>query len=152
MEKADLGVQLTEIAFGLWLAAVAAEDYKSKKVKIWHIAAALSAGILYAVLYRYIKEDNLLTGFFCLLEDVIPGLVLCLLSALTKNGIGMGDALVAMVMGVYMGARFAAICLCTAFFLVFPLALLLCCFKKKKKTAAIPFLPSLFTGYVLIIL
>lgn len=142
-------VWLTKIAFGVWLAALAAEDFKNKSVKTWHIAAMLLPGILYAALYRYGGEESSLTILLFLLADLVPGLILCLLSKLTRRGIGMGDALVTMVIGIYMGTRFAFICLCAAFFLASPAALLLYCLKKKQKTARIPFLPFLFAGYIM---
>lgn len=151
LAEPGFGIRLAELGFGVWLAAVAAEDFRSKKIKIWHIAAVLLPGIAYAAMYRYpgyTGESNFLTMLFYLLADFLPGIFLCCLSRLTKKGIGMGDALVTMAVGVYTGVRSALISLCAAFFLVFPAALLQYCLKKKQKTAAIPFLPFLFAGYI----
>lgn len=133
---------MIEIGIGGWLAALAAEDLRKKQVKIWHMAAAFVPGILYVAFYCRGEMGNVMGG-------IGVGLFLCLLSGLTEKGIGMGDGLVTMIIGIYSGMRFTLLCLLMAFFLVSPVALILYLLKRMKKRETLPFIPFLFAGYVL---
>lgn len=137
---------MEEIFLGVWLAGEAIEDFKKKEIKVWHMTAILLLGIVSALCCRYAGSEKFLLYF---LADCMPGFMLCLLSVLTRKGIGMGDALAALAIGVYRGIDFTLLCLCAAFFLASLSALFLCCVKKKSKTARLPFFPCLFAGYLL---
>lgn len=131
--------------FAVWLAAEAIEDLKRKEIKTWHAIVVLLLGVVATLWYRYPQSGK---SWLFLLADLLPGLLLCFLSVLTRRGIGMGDALVMLAIGAYRGLAFTIMSLCTAFFLISPIALLLYCLKKKPKTTRLPFFPFLCAGYL----
>lgn len=134
---------IIEIPLGVLLAALAAEDLKSKRIKIFPVTAAFILGIINFIVYHQPDAKSLLGG-------VALGGGICLLWWITGKNIGLGDGLVIALIGIYRGLKFTVICLCAAFFLAAPAALILCCLKKGKKKGKIPFIPFLFLGYGLV--
>lgn len=131
-----------EIPLGALLAALAVEDMRNKSITVWPVAGAFILGILNFIIYHDPHGKGLLGGMGI-------GGILCLLCWVMKKSIGLGDGLVTALIGIYTGVKFMIICLCAAFFLAAPAALMLCCLKKIKKREKMPFIPFLFLGYVL---
>lgn len=130
------------IALGILLLSLAIEDFRKKKIMVLPVAAAFLLGILHLAINDSLELKSAIGGAGI-------GVILCILSWVTKKQIGLGDGLVTAVMGIYMGMKFTLLSLCMAFFLVSPTALILCCLKKVKKKDRLPFIPFLFLGYVI---
>ena len=124
------------------LAVLAIEDIKYKKINIWSIGMGYILGIAGFAIYGQSRIRSLAGG-------IGIGLAVCLLHWITQKGIGLGDGMLAVLIGGCIGAKFTIICLCAAFFLASFAALLLCCFRKMGRKSRIPFVPFLFLGYMI---
>jgi prepilin signal peptidase PulO-like enzyme (type II secretory pathway) len=128
------------IVLGIGLVFWAIQDMKNKKIMLLPITAAFAAGLLRCLIFH---QPAVIDG----LLGAGIGVALCLISKWTGKEIGMGDGMVTAVIGIYMGIRMTVLCLCLAFFLVSPVALLLGCFKKLSGKDSLPFLPFMLLGY-----
>lgn len=128
-----LGMAL--MAFSLW-------DYKNRKLPLVPIFCLMSAGILFICGERTENLQNTLLG-------VGIGAFFCMMAKLTASSIGMGDGLLALLIGIYMGGVLTFICLCFAFLFSAVAALFLIVFKKKGKKDSLPFVPFLLAGYIM---
>lgn len=126
------------------LAGFAVYDLKWKKVKMTAVAL-LGAG---AVLYRIFTG----TGASELVLGLLPGIVLLVVSFVTKESIGQGDGMVLCILGVFCGAKQAVAILGMAFTLCALLAVILLACKRVTKKTELPFLPCLCAGYCLCLL
>ena len=81
----------------------------------------------------------------------VPGVVFVLLAWATREQIGMGDALLILVMGWYLNAiELVDVCL-LAFFIAGLVALVLLVVIKKSKKFELPMVPFIFAGYVVML-
>lgn len=124
------------------LAALAIGDIKYKKINIWGIGVGSILAIVGLIICGQSRIRSLAGG-------IGIGLAVCLLHWVTQKGIGLGDGMLAVLIGICTGAEFTIICLCTAFFLASFVALALCFFKKMGRKSRIPFVPFLFLGYMI---
>ncbi len=120
----------------LFLAGIATEDIKEKKVSIYKI---LIAGIVALIYQLLIGNYNL----WIFLESFFPGIVLLLIALITKESIGFGDGMAVIVFGLWTGWLFTMQVVCIGF-LAAGFYGLYCCIRKKKET--IPFIPFLIIG------
>jgi polyferredoxin len=88
-EKAGLCASL------LFLAVMTEYDVKSGEIPV----AGLLAGMAAAVWYFAAGRGDTLSLFFA----VLPGAVLLFLGLLTEEGIGYGDGMAALVLGLFLG-------------------------------------------------
>jgi leader peptidase (prepilin peptidase)/N-methyltransferase len=130
------------IALGIGLALSAIQDIKNKKIIVWPMTAAFAGGLTRCLISGQPEIAAALSGAGI-------GGILCLISQLSKKEIGMGDGMVAAVIGIYMGIKFTLICIALAFFLIFPAALSAYCFRKSGGKYSMPFIPFVFLGYLL---
>lgn len=118
------------------LALLAGQDIKEKKISVDKLLVFACMAVLYRI---FIKQ------FFWqeILGCMIPGTILLLLSWVTKEGIGYGDGMAVIVLGLWTGGWFALH--------VMGLGIMLCgmyaviCLVRKKRDA-IPFIPFLLAG------
>ena len=85
-----------------------------------------------------------------LIISLIPGVVLYLVSKITNQIIGYGDAMVVGVIGLYLGAKNVVNIMLIAFFIAGLIALYEIVIMKKNKRYEMPFVPFLFVSYVFI--
>lgn len=133
---------LIRLSFGMALMAFSIWDLENKRLPVFPIFYLLAAGILFACMKDVEDLQNTLLG-------VGMGLLLCAVSRLTGGSIGMGDGLLALLMGLYMGGIFTFLCLCFAFLFSALAALCLICLKKKGKKDSLPFIPFMLAGYIM---
>lgn len=124
------------------LAVFTIGDIKYKKINIWGIGLGYILGIAGGIIYGQSRIRSLAGG-------IGIGLAVCLLHWVTQKGIGLGDGMLAVLIGICTGAEFTVICLCASFFLASCAALVLCCLKKAGRKSRIPFVPFLFLGYMI---
>lgn len=129
---------------GIVLAGLAGIDIKRKSIPVLPVLG-LGVTLLAFRLTEAETAKELLCGF-------LPGIVLTLISFFSKEGIGMGDALVLLCLGAgyrwekVTAMLFGALCLAAVFSLV------LLILKKADRKTELPFLPFLFFGWCIVML
>lgn len=123
------------------LTGFAVYDMKTKMIPVGAVVI-LAVGVF---LYRLCMGS----GIWELIIGLIPGALLVVLAFATKESIGTGDGLVLCVLGLFCGWRQCLAIFGMALVLSAILSMiLLICHKVGRKTE-LPFLPSLFGGYLL---
>jgi leader peptidase (prepilin peptidase)/N-methyltransferase len=125
----------------LLLAGFAAYDLKTKTVPL----AAVAAFAVGTLVYRICTG----TGMAELAAGLVPGAVVLLLAFATRESIGIGDGLVLCVLGMFCGWRQCLAMFGMALVLSSVLAMVLLACRKVGRKTELPFLPSLFGGYLL---
>ncbi|MDO4633856.1 MAG: hypothetical protein Q4B01_08385 [Eubacteriales bacterium] len=139
------GIQITQkILLLLYLAKAAERDIREKRVAVRPAVKMmlLSGGLL--ILTTAAGRRLLRLGMAAL-----PGMTVLLISGISREAIGKGDALVLLVVGFSLGAGAACEVLAAGVFLSFPAALFVLISKKGDRRTELPFLPFLLAGYLL---
>lgn len=122
-------------------------DLRKKKISGISVIGFGVLGLI-LILWRGSEKDVavLLKDLFC---SSIPGVLLCMLSKVSRGSVGMGDGILVMVMGIYIGIYRIIITAAWAFFLALFWGIGLLCLGKKNKQYAFPFIPFLMLGYLI---
>ena len=138
-EKAWMVIKEIVLLAGLGIMSV--EDIRKKGIKrLWLIGLGI-VGLIFTVADAEVLCVSFLLRF-------VPGVVFVLLAWATREQIGMGDALLILVMGWYLNAiELVDVCL-LAFFIAGLVALVLLVVIKKSKKFELPMVPFIFAGYV----
>ena len=115
-------------------------DFRKKQISLLSVGVFLAVGIV----YECVVLDKNPAVFWGLL----PGAVLLGVSRLSREALGMGEALLRLVLGIYLGLEAALDVLLLALFLAAVWAGILIFAKKKSRNYAFPFVPFLLIGYV----
>ncbi|MDO5389785.1 MAG: prepilin peptidase [Eubacteriales bacterium] len=115
-------------------------DIRKKQISLLSVGFFMVVGIV----YECVVLDKNPAVFWGLL----PGAVLLGVSKLSREALGMGDALLMLVLGIYLGLEAAFDVLLLALFLAAVWAGILILAKKKSRSYAFPFVPFLMIGYV----
>lgn len=123
----------------VFMAICAVIDIRKKEIPIVIIALFGGCAFLYIIIWERKGWDDIFYSF-------IPGLSLLLIGLCTRESIGYGDGLAAMMIGILIGWEGCVAAVTGGFLLsaVFALVLLVC--KKVKGKSRIPFLPFLAAG------
>lgn len=133
------------IAVLLMLSFFALQDLRSRSISL---RAALFFGAAETVLAFFHPHGSLLSFAAALL----PGTFLFLICALTREGIGSGDAAVVCLMGLCLSVSEVALSLLAGLFLSFFYAAILLLSRRGRCRTSFPFLPFLLPGTVLFLL
>lgn len=133
---------LIRLSFGMALTAFSLWDHKTKKLPMMPILCLLAAGLVSVCM----KETDHLQDAFL---GVGIGIFFCGIAKLTGGSIGMGDGLLTLLTGLYMGGVFTFLCLCFSFLFSALAALYLINFQKKGKKDSLPFVPFMLAGYIM---
>ena len=141
-EKAWMVIKEIVLLAGLGIMSV--EDIRKKGIKrLWLIGLGI-VGLIFTIADAEVLCVSLLLRF-------VPGVVFVLLAWATREQIGMGDALLILVMGWYLNAiELVDVCL-LAFFIAGLVALVLLVVIKKSKKFELPMVPFIFAGYVVML-
>ena len=131
--------------FLLFLAVNTISDFRKKEILIGTIPVFTITAVVMSV-----QAQVNGTAFVLLFWDMIPGLLLLILSVLTKGAVGFGDGLVVLVCGLYVGFLKTIAVIMGAFFLASLAGGVLIIFKKAHRKTALPFLPFLSAMCVLL--
>ena len=123
------------------LAGFAIHDMKTKTVSL----AAMGVFAISVLVYRLCTG----TGIAELAAGLVPGALVLLLAFATKESIGMGDGLMLCVLGMFCGWRRCLAAFGMALVLSAILSIVLLVFKRAGRKTEVPFLPSLFGGFLL---
>ena len=118
-------------------------DIKDKSISVFIVSIGIVTGILLKIL-----QSNLWS--FESLLALIPGIVFFLISFVTKEQVGYGDALIVLMLGCFVtGIQLLSICT-LAVWLAGIFSLVLIVLFHKKRNYKIPFVPFLFCGFVIV--
>ena len=135
---------IKEIVLLAGLGIMSVEDNRKKGIKrLWLIGLGI-VGLIFTIADAEVLCVSFLLRF-------VPGVVFVLLAWATREQIGMGDALLILVMGWYLNAiELVDVCL-LAFFIAGLVALVLLVVIKKSKKFELPMVPFIFAGYVVML-
>ena len=141
-EKAWMVIKEIVLLAGLGIMSV--EDIRKKGIKrLWLIGLGI-VGLIFTIADAEVLCVSFLLRF-------VPEVVFVLLAWATREQIGMGDALLILVMGWYLNAiELVDVCL-LAFFIAGLVALVLLVVIKKSKKFELPMVPFIFAGYVVML-
>lgn len=130
------------IIWGLYLLETAIVDWKERMIPRWLlIFAAILVGITCLFLHVPIRQ-RLIGG--------VIGLVFTAISIWGKETVGLADALIILLLGVALGGYTQIVILGASLALLMFAAMALFLMKKVGRKDNIPFLPFLFTGYLIV--
>lgn len=124
---------ITRLAGLLFLAALAPQDIKEKKISVYKLIVSAMMAIIYWTFKGQLNWQGIL-------ESMVPGIMLLLLSVITKENIGYGDGLTVAVLGLWMGGLFTLYVLCVGLILSGVCAVIYLIKRKRERIPLIPFL------------
>lgn len=129
----------------IFLAANSLMDICKKKISLLLVSVYILTWIF--LLVPELVREGLL--FNRLISGLLPGVLLCAIGIVSRGALGLGDGILVMPVGLYLGIKTTGIMVICAFFLAFIWGILLLCFGRRKKEYAFPFAPFLFIGLFL---
>lgn len=123
------------------LGGFAVYDIKTKTIPV----AAVVVAVIAALIYRLCTG----TGIMELAVGLVPGAFVLVLAFVTRESIGAGDGLVLCMLGLFCGWRQCLAVFGMALVLSAVLAMVLVVCRRAGRKTELPFLPSLFGGYLL---
>ena len=131
----------SQIAVIGMLAICSAEDIRKKQVRTNVILAFGIVGVIFHMLWQMQSIESILAGMGI-------GGALLLLSILTRGKIGIGDGILLVVTGIYLGLEQNLILLLSSLFICALYALFLLILRKKGRKDTIAFVPFVFVSYM----
>lgn len=128
----------------LWLGVLSVLDLRRKKVPIWLLAVGGILGIAAAV-YAYCDGTN---SALEIIWGMLPGCLLFFVAAVTKKA-GWADGIVLVTLGLFTDFHECVTCFVISLIAISVVSLLLLTFRKVGRGAKLPYLPFLWTGYLL---
>lgn len=123
----------------IFLGVAAYFDCKSKRIP-WSVQGM---GVIFTAILFMTEHDR--TGASLLLA-MVPGVMLILLSWLTRESIGYGDGISVLLLGGMAGFHNCVWTLCISLLLLSLTGLTLLVFKRADRKTKIPYLPFLFAA------
>ena len=124
------------------LAVSAYRDWREKQIYLYLPIGALILGLIWHLVCRERALEDMLLG-------AVVGLVMMIIGKVTGEAIGIGDGMMLVVSGIFLGFWGNMCLLMTALLLVGCVALFLIVIGKKGKDYRLPFLPFLLVAYLL---
>ena len=128
------------VVLGL-LAVCSMQDIHTQKIKMNPVLITGIIGVIWHMIYQKILLGNMLLGMGL-------GIVVLLISVVTRGKIGIGDAVLLMVTGIYLGAAQNLELFLTALLFAGLWGLYLLVVRKRSRTESFPFVPFLLVAYV----
>ncbi|MBQ7679485.1 MAG: prepilin peptidase [Butyrivibrio sp.] len=131
----------------VFLAAAGVWDLRTKSVPLWwlflgaDLAAAVTAGRLAAGECSWVTVGL----------SLAPGILLLLLSFITRQGVGWGDGLAALAVGALLGPALLMELMTAALFMSAAISAVLLILHRARKNTRIPFLPMMASAAVFIV-
>ncbi len=128
----------------LALAAAAEIDFKTRTIPVFIPAAGFISGIILQIILGQ--------SFLFQASGAAVGLLLLAISLLSRQALGMGDAFLFIMTGIFLGALKNLFLLLLSLTLAAIAGVTLLIKNRKKGRQSLPFSPFIFTGYILILL
>lgn len=138
-------ILFTKLCIGSLLGISTFIDIKTRSVSF---KVLLAYGILGVFNIFLFDKQNLLTA----LSGAFIGVIILVLSKLTRGGIGMGDGLLLIVTGLFLGIWKNTELLLGSFFLAALFSIVLLIAKKADRKKEIPFIPFLLLSFLGLVL
>lgn len=125
------------------LGVICVFDIKKKKIPVYMLIILAAVGI----------TSNFTMGEFNIEKRIIamlPGIIMIMVSMVTKQQIGYGDGLLILIMGLYINIDDILSIVLSAFLVSSVFAIILMTVFKKKKNFEMAFSPFLLIGYGLV--
>nr|WP_308648513.1 prepilin peptidase [uncultured Agathobacter sp.] len=135
--------KIVHICLIIILGVICVFDIKRKKIPVYMLIILAAAGII----------SNFTIGEFDIEKRIIamlPGMILLIVSMITKQQIGYGDGLIILIMGLYIDIDDILSIVLSSFLLSSIAAIILMTVFKKKKNFEMAFSPFLLIGYGLV--
>lgn len=132
---------LLSVILLLLLFALAMIDFKTGKIPLLLVSGGAAAGLALQFFALHASWSALLPG-------LIPGIVLLLLSAATKQAVGYGDGAAFLMAGIFLGLESTVLLFFLSLLFAGLASVILLIARKRKKTEQLPFLPFAYAGYV----
>lgn len=128
----------------LLLGVLAITAYRDWKEKVIYLYVPMLAGVAGLILHLFYQEHTIM-DVFC---GTGIGAVVILIAMISGESIGIGDGVMLMVSGIFLGFWGNLALFFTALLLVGLAALFLVVIKRKEKNYRVPFLPFLLVAYL----
>ena len=122
--------------------ALSVQDIKRKEISAKLLIIGMIISVIGALIGVLIENMSL----YDIALSLLPGALLLLLSFVTRQQIGYGDGLVALILGPALGIEILIIGLLIAFFGSGVFSMILVFVKKAKRKSRIPFVPFITLG------
>ena len=135
--------KIVHICLIIILGVICVFDIKRKKIPVYMLIILAAAGII----------SNFTVGEFDIEKRIIamlPGMILLIVSMITKQQIGYGDGMIILIMGLYIDIDDILSIVLSSFLLSSIAAIMLMTVFKKKKNFEMAFSPFLLIGYGLV--
>lgn len=132
---------MKEIVIGMFLIINAITDWKEKNV---YVPFSLFFGILGVI--AMIFEENMEISSFA--GGVALGVTLMLFSVLSQGGLGLGDGIVVMVLGIWLGGWKSVLIFMGGLCLAAVAGVIKLCLKKAGRKSELAFIPFLTLSYM----
>ena len=137
---------MEKLVLGIVLLIFSVQDIKNKTINIMLIIPVIP--FVAADIIRYIAEGNI-SGLLSLAAGTAAGVILIILSVVSAEQVGMGDAIVLCIAGAVIGFWKTVGMLFTGMFLAALFSLAGIVIKKLCRKTKIPLMPFLFIGYLI---
>lgn len=117
------------------------EDLRNKRLTVWILCLT---GIVGVILHAVFQRGEYLS----LLGGIAVGVIMIVVSLLSRGRVGLGDGLMLTVTGIYLGFEKNLVLFVLSQLLTACYALFLLVFRKKKGSYEIPFVPFMLIAYV----
>ena len=135
--------KIVHICLIIILGVICVFDIKRKIIPVYMLIILAAAGII----------SNFTVGEFDIEKRIIamlPGMILLIVSMITKQQIGYGDGMIILIMGLYIDIDDILSIVLSSFLLSSIAAIILMTVFKKKKNFEMAFSPFLLIGYGLV--
>ena len=135
--------KIVHICLIIILGVICVFDIKRKKIPVYMLIILAAAGII----------SNFTVGEFDIEKRIIamlPGMILLIVSMITKQQIGYGNGMIILIMGLYIDIDDILSIVLSSFLLSSIAAIILMTVFKKKKNFEMAFSPFLLIGYGLV--
>lgn len=131
---------LQNIVLLVILGMFAYQDYRKRKVSLFFLLASAICGIMFELCLRLHTIGDVVSGMGI-------GAALLIVAVISRERVGIGDGLIMVVTGMFLGFAGNLKLFLTSLLLIGTAALILLILKRKEKNDQIPFGPFLFGGY-----
>ena len=133
--------KISEVICLLILLLLSITDIQMRKVSVYTLAATGIGGILYQLLFGKMN-------IWLLMGGCLTGAAFVLLSKVTDEGIGYGDSVGIIILGIFLGFWRVLTVISAAFFLLLCVMIPVMWKKRMSRKVALPFYPFLTGGYI----
>lgn len=126
-----------DYGIAVYLVGLSVLDIKKKKIPLIMMLILMVTIGIYSGLRTDIKD---------IIFGIIPGIVLCLIAVVLPQCMGIGDGLLVVICGTYLGWRDTCVWIMFSFLLAAVFGL--CFLGRKKRRCEIPFIPFLTLVYI----